>query len=71
MTKFTTQSCFLKKPDFGNDYLVRLLWKRTDSHLFTETISFSQKFENQILNRFYHYLIPSATEDKINLFNKI
>ena len=71
MTKVTTQSCFVKQPDFENDYLVRLLWKRTDSHLFTETISFSQKFENQILNRFYHYLIPSATGDKINLFNTI
>ena len=30
---------------------------------FTETI--------QILTCFYHYLIPSATEDKITLFHKI
>ena len=71
LTKLTTQSCFAKQPNFLNDFLLCKLWKRIDFHLYTETIPFSRKFKDQMLNCFYHYLIPFATEDKINLFNKI
>ena len=68
LTKLTAQSCFVKQPNFGNDFLV---CKRTDFHLFTETILFSLKFTDWILNPLFHYLFPSVTEDKINWFNKI
>ena len=71
LTKFTTQSCFVKQPNFLFEFLVCKLWKRTNFHLFTETIPFCRKFTEQILNRFSNYLIPSATEDKINSFHKI
>ena len=67
LAKFTTQLCFVKQPSVGNDHLVPKLLKRTGFHLFTETISFSWKLTNQTLNRFYYYLISSATDNKIHL----
>ena len=59
---------FRQTANFLKYLLVCILWKRADFHLLTKTISFSGKFTDWILNRF---LVPSATEDKINLFNKI
>ena len=37
LTKFTTQSCFVKQPNFLNNLLVCKLRKQTDLHLFTKT----------------------------------
>ena len=42
-----------------------------ETDLFTKIITFSRKLTEQIFNRFYHYFIPSPTEDEINLFDKI
>ena len=71
LAKFTKQLCFVKQPNIWIDLLVCKPWKQTDFHLFTKTIPFSRKYTNRILNHFRHYLIPSATEAKINLFSKI
>ena len=40
--KFTTQLCFVKQPNFGNDFLVPKILKQTDFHLFTETFLFPE-----------------------------
>ena len=65
------KQCFVKQLNFWNNLLFCKLWKRTDFHLFTKTIPFSRKFIEQVLNCFCHYLIPSTTEDKIDLFKEI
>ena len=70
LTKFTRKSCFLElknqifemiSVNFGNGLIFANLMKPI---LFPKHL-------DQILNHFYHYLIPSVTEGKINLFNKI
>ena len=71
LRKFTKQSCFVKQSSFCIDLLVCKPCKQTDFHLFSKTIPLSRKYTERILNRFCHYLIPSATEVKINLFSKI
>ena len=71
LIKSTTQPRFVKQLNFLNGFVVRKIWKRTNFRLFIEPILFSRKSEDQTLNCFYHYLISSATQDKINLYNKI
>ena len=49
LTKFTTQSFFVKQPKFWNNFQF--------INFAIGLIPFSPKLSDQILNRFYHYLI--------------
>ena len=69
LTKSTTQSCYHVLSN--NQIFEMISWSLYfgDRLIFTYSLK-PFRFTYQILNRFYHYLILSATKDKINL-NKI
>ena len=61
LTKFTTQSFFVKQPKFWNNFQF--------INFAIGLIPFSWKLSDQILNRFYHYLIHCVGSVRIWSFS--